>query len=133
MKSLRHTILLVEDDAATRKGLDALLTAAGYHVVEVAGFNEARHALVSAHPHLVLTDIRLGEFNGLQLLALSPTPIPAIVVTGFADPVLEETARSFGAVFVLKPIAPAALLELIAQKLQGVPVSNAEVRAGRVS
>lgn len=130
MKSLRHTILLVEDDAATRKGLEALLTAAGYDVVGAADFNEGRHALVSSHPHLVLTDIRLGEFNGLQLLALSPTPIPAIVVTGFADPVLEETARTFGAVFVLKPIVPSALLDLIARKLQGVPVSGTEIRAG---
>jgi DNA-binding NtrC family response regulator len=117
MNAHRHTILLVEDDASTRRGLEALLKAAGYHVVGASDFGEGRRALTSVHPDLVLTDIRLGEFNGLQLVALSPVPIPSIVVTGFADPVLEEAAHKLGAVFVLKPIVPSDLLELVAQKL----------------
>jgi DNA-binding NtrC family response regulator len=117
MKAVDQTILLVEDDAPTRKGLEALLTSAGYRVVVAADFAAGRRALFSKPPDLVLTDIRLGEFNGLQLLALSSIPIPAIVITGFADPVLEDVARSLGAVFVLKPIVPSALLELVADRL----------------
>lgn len=113
----RPTVLVVEDDAPTREGLYALLTADGYHVVVAGGYKDGRRALLSTHPDLVLTDLRLGGFNGLQLLILSPSPVPAIVVTGFADPVLEEQARSLGAAFVLKPIVPRALLELIEQKL----------------
>lgn len=122
---LRPTVLVVEDDAATRKGLDALLTADGYHVVVAEGYDDGRRALLSAQPDLVVTDLRLGGFNGLQLLIFSPSPVPAIVVTGFADPVLEEQARRLGATFVLKPIVPRALLQLIEQKLaEGSPSSE---------
>jgi len=43
--------------------------------------------------------------------------IPAIVVTGFDDTVLRADADGFGASYVVKPIKPAALLELIEKKL----------------
>jgi DNA-binding response OmpR family regulator len=66
---------------------------------------------------LILVDVRLAGDNGLQLLALSPRPVPAIVMTGFADPVLEAQAWQLGADFILKPISPPALLALIQTKL----------------
>ena len=68
-------------------------------------------------PDLLIADVRLGPFNGLQLVISSPKPIPAIIITGFADPVLESDARRRGADYVLKPISPARLLDLVAQKL----------------
>jgi len=43
--------------------------------------------------------------------------IPAIVVTGFDDTVLRADADGFGASYVVKPIKPAALLDLIEKKL----------------
>jgi hypothetical protein len=46
---------------------------------------------------LVIADLRLGGFNGLQLLLLSPRPIPTIIITGFPDQVLEAEARRAGA------------------------------------
>jgi DNA-binding response OmpR family regulator len=69
---------------------------------------------------LLITDIRLGAFNGLQLLTMSLAgpPIPAIVTTGFPDPVLEAQAREFGATFPLKPIQPAELLTLVKDLLR---------------
>jgi len=44
-------------------------------------------------------------------------PIPAIVTTAFADPILEAEARQFGADYMVKPLSPKALLELIERKL----------------
>ena len=41
--------------------------------------------------------MRLGAFNGLQLLAMGQVRIPTIVVSGFDDPVLHADARAFGA------------------------------------
>jgi DNA-binding response OmpR family regulator len=114
---MASTILLVEDDATTRVGLTELMENAGYTVQAVGTFEEASRILRSSPPDLLITDVRLGPFNGLQLVISSPTPIPAIIITGFADPVLESDARRRGAEYVLKPVDPAALLRLIEQKL----------------
>jgi DNA-binding response OmpR family regulator len=114
----RKKILLVEDDDATRVGLSSLLERAGYDVVATESVQEGRSALEEASPDLLIADVRLGAFNGLQLIAMSSRPIPTIVTTGFPDPVLETEARQFGAKFLLKPIEPANLLTLVAELLR---------------
>ena len=119
--TVRKTILLVEDDDVTRLGLSMLLERAGYDVVATESVQEGRSVLDEATPHLLITDVRLGAFNGLQLIAMSPRPIPAIVTTGFPDPVLEAEALQLGAKFLLKPIEPAGLLALVAELLQTSP------------
>jgi len=114
---IARKILVVEDDSATRRGLVALLRNAGYDVVAVDSIPAAKKALVAERPHLLITDVRLGAFNGLQLLATNPNPIPAIVMTGFPDRVLEAEAQQLGAEFVLKPFAPSDLMAMVERKL----------------
>jgi DNA-binding response OmpR family regulator len=110
-------VLIVDDDLATRVGLAELLQQAGYDTTAVGSFEEAARLLRSTPPDLLIADVRLGPFNGLQLVISSPTPVPAIIITGFADPVLESDARRRGAEYVLKPVQPAALLDLVEGKL----------------
>ena len=111
-------VLIVEDDAATRSGLGTLLQRAGYDVLVTDSVPEGRRALEEGAPDLLIADVRLGEFNGLQLIAMSPRPIPAIVVTAFVDPALEADARRLGAHYLVKPIAPAVLLALVEELLR---------------
>ena len=114
---MARKILVVEDDNATRRGLVALLRNAGYEVVAVDSIPDAKKALVTERPHLLITDVRLGEYNGLQLLATNPNPIPAIVLTGFPDRVLEAEAQHLGAEFMLKPVTPSELMAIVERKL----------------
>jgi DNA-binding response OmpR family regulator len=109
------TLLLVEDDTASRTGLAKILRNAGYDVFEAATFDEGRRLLTEKNPDLLIVDLRLGGFNGLQLIVTHP--MPAIVITGFADPVLETEAKHLGADFLVKPFSPSALLRLIEEKL----------------
>jgi DNA-binding response OmpR family regulator len=116
-------ILIVEDDRATRQGLEELLRGAGYEPTGAATLQEAARALDRDPPDLLIVDVRLGDYNGLQLLITrKAAPVPAIVVSAFQDPVLEADARSYGADFVLKPIDPHDLMRLIAEKLATKPV-----------
>jgi DNA-binding response OmpR family regulator len=108
-------ILLVEDDYASRTGLVKILKNAGYEVYDAATFDEGRRLLNEKSPDLLVVDLRLGGFNGLQLIVTHP--MPAIVITGFADPVLETEAKHLGADFLIKPFSPSALLRLIDEKL----------------
>jgi DNA-binding response OmpR family regulator len=118
---MRKKILLVEDDEATRGLLSTLLERNGYDVVATDSVQEGKSLLEQGHPDLLITDIRLGAFNGLQLIAMSPRRIPAIVTTGFSDPVLEAEARQSGAKFLLKPIEPQVLLNLLSELLDNPP------------
>jgi DNA-binding response OmpR family regulator len=110
-------VLIVDDDKTTRDDLAELLEGSGYDAVAVGTFEEATRVLRTTPPDLLIADVRLGPFNGLQLIISSPKPIPAIIITGFADPVLEADARRRGAEYVLKPVSPARLIELVAHKL----------------
>ena len=110
-------ILLVEDDRASRQGLAALLSGAGYSVAETVSMADALDIIEHDPPDLIITDIRLREFNGLYLAAVNPLRIPVVIVTGYPDPGLEQEARNLGADFLLKPIRPSRLLTIVEQRL----------------
>jgi DNA-binding response OmpR family regulator len=114
---MARTILVVEDDEATRVGLLVLLAEAGYRTIGAGTLKQATELLAQQNPDLMIVDVRLGGDNGLQLVAMAIQPIPAIVTTAFADPILEAEARQFGADFMVKPLSPRALIELIERKM----------------
>jgi DNA-binding response OmpR family regulator len=114
---LRATVLIVDDDESTVKGLATLLAQEGYRVLTATTFEAAQFALQTGYPDLVLTDIRLGEFNGLQLIALATDRMPAVVMTGYDDVALENEARRLGAEYLVKPIPPGVLLSAIRRQL----------------
>jgi CheY-like chemotaxis protein len=115
---VRRTILIVDDDPGTRSGLKRYFERANYDVIAVGSFVDGRRALKELSPDLLISDVRLGEFNGLQLLATNPGTIPTIIVTGHPDPVLEADARRLGADYLLKPISPSVLLTMVERKLE---------------
>jgi CheY-like chemotaxis protein len=115
-------ILIVDDDAPTSLELKTVLEQAGHKVAIATSFAEGRSALSTAPPDLLISEIRLGEFNGLQLVATHCPAIPTIVLTGYRDSVLEADARQLGAEFLLKPVSRPALLAIVKQKLNPVPL-----------
>jgi DNA-binding response OmpR family regulator len=110
-------VLVVDDEEATREGLKQILERAGYTAVTAATFQDGERALQTERPDLLIVDVRLGEYNGLQLIITSERKIPAIVLTGYADKVLEDDAHHEGAEYVVKPVDPAALVALIKRML----------------
>lgn len=114
---MRELVLVVDDENAIRVGLAAMLTEAGYEAIAVGTIGTALKALAEEQPDLLLASMELEGATGLQLVAASPRPIPAIVLSSFPDPLLEAEARQLGADYLLTPIAPAALLRVIRSKL----------------
>lgn len=110
-------ILVVDDDEGYLAGMNELLQLLGYEPVLARTFGEGQRALRNEAPDLLIADVRLGPFNGLQLLAMGQVRVPTIVVSGFDDPVLHADARAFGADYLVKPVSVAALVALIEQKL----------------
>jgi DNA-binding response OmpR family regulator len=109
-------LLLVEDHPALRIGLTTALERAGLHVVACSTFEEARFRLLAEDFDILVSDIRLGNFNGLQLadLARGKSPTGRIVVfSGFDDPVLRQEAVRLGATYLVKPVSIEQLLQAI--------------------
>jgi CheY-like chemotaxis protein len=99
--------------------LQELLRQAGYETIAAADFRAGRRALEHDAPDLLIADLRLEGFNGLQLLHVNPRPIPTIIVTGYHDEVLQAEARLLGAEYFVKPIAPTVLLATVERMLAG--------------
>jgi DNA-binding NtrC family response regulator len=121
----KKTVLIVDDDRATRLGLSELLSHEGYECLAAGSLPEAQRILRVASPDLIIADVRLNDYNGLQLVINRPSHVRAIVITGFADRLLEAEAVKSGAAYLLKPVDPARLLDVIAHELHD---NNARLR-----
>jgi DNA-binding response OmpR family regulator len=116
---MAHKVLIVDDDPALREWLGRLLAYEGYTTVAASDVPTAMRNLREEKPDLLITDIRLEPDNGLHIIAMAPDRIPAIVLTGYDDPVLQRDARRFGAEYMVKPVDPSVLLDTVARQLSG--------------
>lgn len=109
-------ILIVDDDTSLLEVLQRAFQQAGMDVVAHSTFEGARQALHTQQFDVLLTDVRLGAFNGLQLAVIARDAHPEmrmIVFSGFDDPVLRSEAERVGAAYVVKPVTSEILLKLV--------------------
>jgi two-component system, NtrC family, response regulator PilR len=114
-------VLIVDDEPALLDALRLALERAGREVVACRTFEDAREQLLTQAFDVLVTDVRLGAFNGIQLavIARDKSPLMRIIVfSGFDDPVLKAEAASLGGTYLLKPITAESLLEHIAEHPQ---------------
>jgi two-component system, NtrC family, response regulator AtoC len=81
-------ILVVDDDASSLDSLSEVLQQAGYDVWRARSGAEALQHLQQALPDLVLTDLRMRDIDGMQVLASvrrEHKEIPVIVMTAFTS------------------------------------------------
>ena len=118
---MQPTILIVDDEKHTRDGLRRLLEDA-YDVYVAADIAGAMSVLEREHVDLVLTDLRLGAEDGMQLidraLKMSSKPIVVMMTAyGSVDTAVEAMKR--GAYdFVTKPLNLDKVEMLIARALR---------------
>ena len=117
---MKATILVVDDMPEVRAYMTSVLEGAGYRVSTAATFERGKELLDRNPPDLLMLDIRLGMYNGLQLAVKfhseHPTR-PVLVMSGYVDPVLVQEAQRHGAEFLEKPIEPARLLSVVERML----------------
>ena len=110
-------VLIVDDEPALLDALRSALKRAGHDVVACRTFEDAREQLLMEEFDALVTDVRLGAFNGIQLAVISrnqSSSIRIIVFSGYDDPVLKTEAARLGGTFMLKPVTAEALLDEIA-------------------
>jgi two-component system response regulator RegA len=110
------TALVVNTDVRVMQGFANALRAEGYSVFEATSFEDGKQLWRNSKPDVLVVDIRLGQFNGLQLLMRARSDRPdlhAIITCPFPDPVLEAETRRFGGTFLSKPVEPWQIVNAI--------------------
>ena len=116
-------ILIVEDDIAFGTMMQTWLKKKGFDVDKATSVGAAVR-LIEEKPayNLVLSDLRLPDRDGLELLAWmhkNSMPIPFIVMTNYAEVQNAVLAMKSGAAdYIAKPIQPDILLSKIKDALQ---------------
>jgi CheY-like chemotaxis protein/anti-sigma regulatory factor (Ser/Thr protein kinase) len=132
----RADVLIVDDDAATRDGLRALLRNAGFVVEDARDGDEAMQKIAEHAFRVVLLDMQLPGVTGRDVLArcvASTTPSKVIVMTG-RDPsdAALSALRGRAYEFLPKPIEPRHLLDVVRRALTAAPdVTAIEVVSAR--
>jgi len=129
------SVLIVDDQRLIRDGLRMLLTAAPDFTVagEATNGDEAARAYRELAPDVVLMDLRMPGVDGVrgieQIIAADPAA-RIVVLTTFDDDEHMYPALAAGAVgFLVKDIAPDALLDNLRRALDGeVPMSPGPAR-----
>lgn len=114
-------IWVVDDDPSVRFVVERALDRAGHSVRGFASLAPARQALQEERPELLITDIRLDDGNGLELLNALPDQgaPPVIVMTAYGNLDNAVAAYRGGAFeYLAKPFDLAALQAAVQRALQ---------------
>jgi two-component system, LuxR family, response regulator FixJ len=114
---------VVDDDDAARDALVFLLTAAHFEVKAYESPIDLLHAISAVPDGCVVTDVRMPEMNGLDLmrrLKSRQARLPIIIVTGHADiSTAIEAIREGAFEFIEKPYDSDVMIETVKSALAG--------------
>jgi CheY-like chemotaxis protein/anti-sigma regulatory factor (Ser/Thr protein kinase) len=118
-------VLVIDDEAAIREGMQAVLGGWGHEVVVAATGAEAARwvAADGRRPALILCDFRLpGDEDGITVIRdlrdRWPEPVPSILITGDTGPDRLAEARASGLLLLHKPLAPSKLRAAMAAVME---------------
>ncbi len=128
-------VLVVDDDALVRSGLEMIL--GGAPDIEVVGQavdgRDGVDAAKQHRPHVVLMDIRMPRLDGLEateIIGSWTDPPKVIVLTTFdGDDYVARALGSGASGFLLKDTAPAEIIEAIRRVADGDPMLSPSVTA----
>jgi DNA-binding NtrC family response regulator len=130
---MRARILIVDDDPDIVLALENRVTWMGHEPLTAANGKEALRLIQSEQPDLVLLDIQLPVFSGLEILqqmhdslpkppdAAGPSLPPIVMLTAFGTIELAVKAMQLGAVdFITKPFTGDHITVVINKALEAI-------------
>ncbi|MEQ1826031.1 MAG: sigma-54 dependent transcriptional regulator [Pirellula sp.] len=128
------SLLIVDNDPAHARAMTESLERTGYRCTVATSGPEGKRLLEQNTYDVVITDLVMNEFDGMQMLALARQLLPdcqVIMVTGHATVTKAVEAMQLGAFnFLEKPITPNRLRVITAKAAEAVQLkqSNVELR-----
>ncbi len=122
MKVTGATIIVVEDERGARATLCAILEDAGYNAVGLERGAAALEMIRRGNFEAIITDIRLPDVGGMEILELAKEINPdatVIMITGYASVETAVDAVNQGAyAYFVKPVNPDEIKTAIANALK---------------
>jgi two-component system chemotaxis response regulator CheY len=115
-------ILIVDDDATTRKLLGLFLKAKGYEVAYAENGLDGIEKMGREDPNLIISDLNMPYMDGIEFVKTvradpSHQEIPILMVTTEADPEERERAMSIGVNgYLIKPVTA----EVVTQNIRHI-------------
>lgn len=133
---MKHKILLIEDDEMLNAGLCYHLEKAGYWVLPVFTYTEAKAKILDNDWCLIIVDINLPDGNGIELCNLisRDTCIPTIILT--ANDLEANILEGFdagAADYITKPFSIPILLRRVGAVLKrSAIIPNSTIYCGNL-
>jgi two-component system response regulator PilR (NtrC family) len=122
VKTKQHKILVVDDELSMREFLDVLLSKEGYKLSLASNGKQAVKLIQTNSYDLVLTDIRLGDITGFDVLNKVKKKDPdtvVIMISAYSTTQIAVDAMNHGAYdFVPTPFDNSELKSTIAKALE---------------
>jgi CheY-like chemotaxis protein len=116
------SVLVVDDDVQLRDALTRDLRTRGYEVSSAGTYSEAMERLRGEEFDVLLTDLRLTDRDGMELITDLPAAAPAtrpILMSAFATAKDSQRATELGVVRVLcKPFGTDELVQAVEQAVE---------------
>ena len=123
-------VLLVDDELDLLELMELTLAKMGLETDRAVSVAEAKNRLAGTHYDLCLTDMRLGDGEGLDVIACAselPRPVPVAVITAYGNAGNAVAALKAGAFdYLAKPVALDQLRALIKSALSIPDASQAD-------
>ena len=124
IRMYEKTILIVDDEPRTRQGLKKTLdtwSEGKYQVLTAENAEQAKTIVQEQKIHILITDIRMPEITGLQLLEAlkkqNTFPV-VIVISAYSEFEYAQEALRLGVInYLLKPISKKKLIEAVEEAL----------------
>ena len=127
---MNPSLLIVEDDLTFSTMLKTWLKKKGFEVETAGNYARAKKLLTSTTYHLILSDLRLPDQDGLTLLSDlrdNSDQTPFIIMTSYAEVQNAVLAMKCGATdYIQKPVQPDVLLKKIREALVNTIDTTAE-------
>ena len=128
----QYRVLIIDDDRLMRNSLMDLLQAAGWATKDLARATDVDRWVAQFQPDVILSDVRMPEVSGLDLLQTLETTAPIVLVSAHGDiPMAVEAMHNGAYSFVEKPFDPNRLLAILshAADQHRMRESNGRLRA----
>ncbi len=108
------SVLIIDDEPLQREILATIINEEGYNVYSAGSVEEGRNILELYHPEIILTDLKLGNENGMEILnelPYEPYSPAVIVITAFGTISSAVDAIKKGAFdYLTKPVDKEVLI-----------------------
>ena len=133
---MANKVLIIEDDAALRASVVQTIELADLDPIPTNGFTQARRMIRSNFAGVILSDIRMPEHNGFDVLNFSRSKdpdLPVVLLTGHSDVPTAMRAMKEGAYdYLEKPCDPNRLTDVLRRALdhRQLVMENRAMRSG---